>query len=131
MDLSKNHALEEKWDKMLLHYEENFEIPCIEPLITSAIFAKMSKADRVLEVGCGPGKHSIFLSSLFLKKGGALVSCDISGDMVRRLGENYSESDWNRDEGNTFILDTNSDYSTFDDSLNLKANVDLSKIIEN
>jgi len=34
--------------------------------------------DYVLEVACGPGKHSLLLASSFLKVKGVLVSCDFS-----------------------------------------------------
>ena len=50
-------------------------------------------ADRVLEVACGPGRHSLMLAQTFLMKKGVLVSCDFSGEMVKKLHQNYAESD--------------------------------------
>ena len=35
-----------------------------------------NKAEKVLEIGCGRGKHSLILASAYLKMGGVLVSCD-------------------------------------------------------
>jgi len=53
---------------------------------------KVGEADRVLEVACGPGAHSLLLAGTFLKKGGMLVSCDISRSMITRLANRYRES---------------------------------------
>ena len=51
----------------------------------------MYQADRVLEVGCGPGKHSLMIASNFLKNGGVLVSSDFSKNMIQRLGINFTD----------------------------------------
>ena len=53
----------------------------------------LEKGDIVIEVGCGPGKHSLTLASSFLKINGVLVSCDFSSNMVKMLAKNYNESD--------------------------------------
>ena len=47
----------------------------------------------VLEVACGPGKHSLMLASSFLKLKGVLVSCDFSSNMIKKLAYNYNQSD--------------------------------------
>ena len=54
----------------------------------------MKKADKVLEVGCGPGAHSVMLAQNFLKVNGILVSCDYSKKMIANLEDNYLESDY-------------------------------------
>jgi ubiquinone/menaquinone biosynthesis C-methylase UbiE len=88
-------------------YEESAEKYTIQGTVTCAVMTEMIKADRVLEVACGPGKHSLMLSSTFLKVGGVLVSCDYSGEMVKRLAANYNseeiDSDFRHVPGNIFI----------------------------
>jgi ubiquinone/menaquinone biosynthesis C-methylase UbiE len=43
----------------------------------------MMHKKRSIEVGCGPGRHSLMLASTFLRRdGGVLVSCDFSNWMV-------------------------------------------------
>ena len=51
--------------------------------------ADVANCNRVLEVACGPGKHSVLLASSFLKVGAMLVSCDFSAEMVKELKNNY------------------------------------------
>ena len=77
----------------------------------------MYDRDRVLEVGCGPGMHSLHLAQAFLKQKGVLVSCDYSGDMVKRVHENYSqkENDYVEVPGNKYFVDTETDYLSFTD----------------
>jgi ubiquinone/menaquinone biosynthesis C-methylase UbiE len=63
----------------------------------------MNTSKRTIEVACGPGKHSLMLANTFLNEnGGVLVSCDISGEMVKFVQENYASSDWAKAEGNKF-----------------------------
>ena len=50
---------------------------------------KMQNARKTLEVGAGPGKHSLMLASSFLKNGNTLVSTDFSNAMMSKLQENY------------------------------------------
>ena len=59
-------------------YAKTVEKFTLQSTITCAVMTNMMEADRVLEVACGPGLHSLHLSSQFLKKGGVLVSCDYS-----------------------------------------------------
>ena len=44
--------------------------------------AQIPAGSTVLEVGCGPGKHSVMLAKEFLQEGGVLVSCDYSEKMI-------------------------------------------------
>ena len=94
---------------------------------------EMPKADRVLEVACGPGKHSLMLASSFLKKGGVLVSSDYSPQMVQLLAKNYSneESDFALVPGNKFNIDSSTDYTEFanENCDTLKTQCDLDSII--
>jgi len=46
---------------------------------------EMLNADKVIEVACGPGKHSLMLANSFLKVGGVLVSCDYSPAMMKMV----------------------------------------------
>jgi len=83
----------------------------------------MMSKNRVLEVGCGPGKHSLMLATSFLKQGSVLVSCDFSESMVKKLHHNYYEGnqDFTLNPANKFYIDTETDYQ------NLKC--DLDKVI--
>ena len=73
----------------------------------------MYQADRVLEVACGPGNHSLMLAQTFLKKGGVLVSCDFSGEMVNKVHHNFNQkdNDFVRVEGNKFLIDNQTNYN--------------------
>ena len=44
---------------------------------------------RILEVGCGSGNHSVTISKGFLRDDGLLVSCDFSPEMVRKMKQRY------------------------------------------
>lgn len=68
----------------------------------------LKQGDYVLEVACGPGKHSLLLASSFLKIKGVLVSCDFSKKMVQRLEFNYenTDSDFTKVDGNKYKIDS-------------------------
>ena len=85
--------------------------------VTCAVMTKMGEADRVLEVACGPGKHSIMLAQSWLKKGGVLVSCDYSGAMMQCVAKNYNDedNDFNLVPGNKSFIDTTTDFISFTD----------------
>ena len=74
---------------MLNWYENAMELSTYQGTMTCAVMTDMGNADRVLEVGCRPGKHSLMLAQTLLKQKGVLVSCDYSGAMIQRLKENY------------------------------------------
>ena len=76
-------------------------------MITCATMANVSGSKRVIEVACGPGKHSIVLATSFLNRdGGVLVSCDYSGVMVEQLKANYnSEHDYGLVKGNKYFIE--------------------------
>ena len=74
----------------------------------------MWKANRTLEVGCGPGRHSIMLAQTFLKEGGILVTSDFSKDMVQLMAENYKTSDYVLVENNKLKIDMESDFEGTD-----------------
>lgn len=49
---------------MLNWYENEYEESTMQGTVTCAVQTKMSKnGKRVLEVGCGPGKHSLLLAA--------------------------------------------------------------------
>jgi len=92
----------------------------------------MNEADRVLEIACGPGKHSLVLATNFLKKDGVLVSCDFSKEMIKKLTKNYveEENDYMLVKGNKFA-ETERDFTELDESkTKLKYTCDLDSIIE-
>ena len=57
------------------------------------------------------------LASTFLKKGGVLVSCDFSKNMVTKLAANYQneENDYVLIDGNKSFIDLEIDYTEFSD----------------
>ena len=73
--------------------------------------AKVGQADRVLEVGCGPGFHSLMLANTFLKRGAVLVSCDISKSMIQKLAEKYESSTYIQMPLNKCVADVDVDFS--------------------
>jgi tRNA A58 N-methylase Trm61 len=48
-----------------------------------AVHAGVARKKRILEVACGSGLHSLYLSKTMLKRGAVLVSTDISEEMMR------------------------------------------------
>jgi len=54
----------------------------------------MREADRVLEVGCGPGLGSVMIAQNYLKAGGVLISTDINFGMMYRYNKHYTRSDF-------------------------------------
>jgi len=70
-------------------YEAHAEISTMQGTVTCAVMTDMQKADKVLEIACGPGKHSLMMASSFLKKGGVMVSSDYSPEMVNMLERNF------------------------------------------
>lgn len=71
------------------------------------------KGSYVLEAACGPGKHSLLLASQFLQLKGVLVSCDISGAMIKSLAKKYNsmENDYTEIEDNKYLIDEKIDYT--------------------
>jgi len=78
----------------------------------------MTDKDRVIDIACGPGKHSLMLASNFLKKGGVLVSCDFSKEMVKKLELNYigTDADYMHVEGNKFVSELEKDFTELDET---------------
>lgn len=74
-------------------YENFAEMKTIQGITTCAVLTDMHKADKVLEVACGSGTHSLMLASHFLKKGATLVSCDISTEMIKSFAEKFITGD--------------------------------------
>ena len=124
----------DRWDKKSRWYADTAEVSTMQGTVTCAVMTEMRAADRVLEVACGPGRHSLMLATIFLKKGGVLVSCDYSGVMVQSLADNYEkeDNDYKLVPGNKFLIDTIADFTEFADSRNtsLKTKCDLEKIIK-
>ncbi len=47
---------------MVEYYEENIEFTSMQSTITCAVMTNTQKSSLVLEVGCGPGKHSLLIA---------------------------------------------------------------------
>ena len=62
MDVFENEKIQKTWDNMSSMYEENYEMSTMQSIVTCAVMTKIWDADRVLEVACGPGKHSLLLA---------------------------------------------------------------------
>jgi ubiquinone/menaquinone biosynthesis C-methylase UbiE len=109
MDLQKTQAKQHKWDNMADFYEEMGELHAYQGTITCAIMTDMPKAKRVLEVACGPGRHSMQLAMTMLRNdGGVLVSCDFSQKMINKLSNNYNSDPlgFSKIQGNKFLIDS-------------------------
>ena len=83
LDTEANNKIQQKWDIKGDWYQSTIEQYSTQGTLTCAIMTDMKNADRTIEVSCGPGKHSSLLASQFLKKGGVLVSCDYSMEMIK------------------------------------------------
>ena len=99
----------------------------ISTLMTCAQMTDLPLKDGpVIEVACGPGLHSETLAKSFLKgNASVLVSCDFSSEMVSKMKERYSTSDFTKIEGNKVVMNTEIDYA----SLKVNERVDMDKII--
>jgi len=135
IDLEASNSIKQKWDGMATWYADNVEISSTQGIVTCAVMTNMHKAKRSIEVGCGPGRHSLVLASTFLRNdGGVLVSCDYSKDMVRMIKENFDGgfADYTHVEGNKYLVDTETDFLEFADDTNskLKNTCDIEKIVK-
>ena len=112
LDQSKQEVIAESWSDLADWYEKKAEMFSIQGAVTCAAHAiqDTGKPQRVLEVACGPGRHSLMVAGTFLKPDGSvLVSCDISRVMVSKLSDNYSNSDFALVPGNEFVADLDVD----------------------
>lgn len=82
MDIDQNEMIQSRWDNINDWYQSAAEISTVQGTVTCAVMTNSIQADKVLEVACGPGRHSILLASSFLKQGATLVSCDFCKGMV-------------------------------------------------
>ena len=64
LDVDENLKIKKAWDSMLIWYEKEYEESTMQGTVTCAVHTNMiSKGKRTIEVGCGPGKHSLLLAS--------------------------------------------------------------------
>ena len=114
-------------------YANNIELYSYQSWIYCAALADIKDKDTVLEVGCGPGKHSTTLAQYFLKPGGVLVSCDYSKNMIDKVAECYNsdETEFALVKGNKFVVEKERDYTEYGDETcsSLKHHCDLQAII--
>lgn len=83
----------------------------------------------MLEVACGPGKHSNLIAQSYLRPDSSvLVSCDYSNAMVQKLGTNYATSDFSMVAGNKYAIDS-VDYCEMVGDSQLKNQCDLDAVI--
>ena len=92
-------------------YEDNAEQFTVQSLITCAVMSDIYSSNRILEVACGPGRHSVILASSFIKQNSVLVSTDFSQKMVQKLKANYQSSDYSKVKGNKYIIDDCTNYT--------------------
>jgi len=132
VNVEANKVIQDKWDSMAEWYETAMEKYSLQGTTTCAVMTNVQQADRVLEVACGPGNHSLMLAQTFLKNKGVLVSCDFSGEMVKKVHQNYSQkdNDYVKVEGNKFLIDIETNYNEIADESNasLKNLCDLDKL---
>lgn len=60
-------------------------------LVTLAVHCRLPEKRRILEVACGSGQHSLFLAKTMIARGAALVSCDISDEMIRLFKAKFED----------------------------------------
>ena len=86
LDLEANEKISTMWDNMSEWYEQNAErytAQGLAQLIAMSSLYDETKPQRVLEVACGPGKHSNLIAQSYLRPDSSvLVSCDYSNTMV-------------------------------------------------
>ena len=82
--------MQSKWDDMADWYDQ-FSRFAFQGTYTCLTMVDCSDKSRVLEVGCGPGLHSIEISKSYIK--GLLVSSDFSPKMVAKMQARYAQSD--------------------------------------
>ena len=78
VDPEGNQKIQKRWDGMADYYETMAEAVTVQGFIQCAVNSLASKPDRILEVACGPGWHSMMIAESFMDKGSVLVSSDIS-----------------------------------------------------
>lgn len=77
-----NQLNREKWDKMSDWYSNIGELCSFQGTATLLSMTRASQCNTILEVACATGTHSEIIAMSYLKRGGVLVSCDFSKDMV-------------------------------------------------
>ena len=114
--------------------EQHSEKYTIQGLNTCAVETKARVADKILEVGCGSGLHSLMLSQSFLKKQGILVSCDFDPEMLDRVKKNYERSDFVKIKRNKVIVEDEVDFTEVErdenEELRLKYTCDIGEIVQ-
>ena len=95
------------WDAFADGYEKQAEMNTIQGALCLATMVNMRNAKKTIEVGCGPGKHSLMLASNIMPIGSVLVSTDFSGNMMNKLRNNYADknNDYPLIEGNKSLFD--------------------------
>ena len=132
-DLEASKKSTQQWDSMADWYEKTSEQYTTQGFVSCAVMSSLFSTDRpqkVLEVACGPGKHSLLISQNWLRPTGAvLVSCDISGAMVEKLERNYKDADYSFVTGNESAFEKELDYGEMTDEAELVHKCDLNEVI--
>jgi len=133
LDLQANEKTMQSWNDSADWYEGFAEQYTTQGLVTCAVMCSLFQADRkqrVLEVACGPGRHSLLIAQSFLRPDGAvLVSCDYASAMVEKMAANYESADYSMVDGNSFVMETNVDYCEMNGDTKLKHTCDLEKVV--
>jgi ubiquinone/menaquinone biosynthesis C-methylase UbiE len=85
--------LKNSWDAFAKAYDFHMQKYMLQTFTTLAVHAKVSTRARILEVACGSGLHSLYLAKTMLRRGAALVSCDISEEMIRLAKGKFADPD--------------------------------------
>lgn len=134
VNLEQNKAIQGFWDNTSDWYMKNIELYSYQSWVYCAALSNLKDKDRVLEVACGPGKHSTTLAMHFLKRGGVLVSCDFSKNMIDKLQARYQsdDNDYTLVKDNKFVAEADRDFTEFSDDTctKLKHQCDLEAIVK-
>ena len=121
-------------DNQLAKEYEQFQEPYfLMGTNTCAVMSKMKQADRVLEVGCGPGLGSVMIAQNYLKDGGVLVSSDLNFGMMYRYNKHFMRSDFAKVKQNKFIFEDEINFgetTTKGQNTQLKYLCDIEQIVK-
>ena len=121
-------------DNQLAKEYENYQEPFfVQGTNTCAVMTQMPSADRVLEVGCGPGLGSVMIAQNYLKDGGVLVSADSNFGMMYRYNKHFSRSDFVKVKQNKFIFEDEINFgetTTKNNTTQLKYLCDIEQIVK-
>ena len=108
VNLEAQKPILKTWNDFARDYDHYLQISTLQGLVTLAVHTRFTEKKRVLEVACGSGMHSLFLGKTMLQRGAALVSCDISDEMIKLFKGKFEDpqNDYSVIPGNRLVVKT-------------------------